>query len=34
LADELHLEAEELMRPSRKDRSPPTGAGPWTFEAP
>jgi putative transcriptional regulator len=34
LAEELRLEAEDLMRPSRKDRSPPAGAGPWKFEAP
>jgi len=34
LAQELHLEAEDLLRPSRKDRSRPTGAGPWWVAAP
>ena len=34
LAQELRLEAEDLMRPSRKDRSRPTGAGPWWVAAP
>jgi len=29
IADELRLEAEELMRPSRRGRSRSTGAGPW-----
>ena len=29
LAQELRLEAEDLMRPSRRDRMKPTGAGPW-----
>jgi DNA-binding transcriptional regulator YiaG len=29
IADELRLEVEDLMRPSRRDRHRPTGAGPW-----
>ena len=33
LAEELRLEAEDLMRPSRRDRSVPIGVGRWTFAA-
>jgi DNA-binding transcriptional regulator YiaG len=31
LARELRLEAEDLMRPSRRQRNQPPGAGPWLF---
>ena len=30
-AEALRLEAEELIQ-RRKDRSPPIGAGPWTYD--
>jgi DNA-binding transcriptional regulator YiaG len=29
IADELRLEVEDLMRPSRRGRPRPTGVGPW-----
>jgi DNA-binding XRE family transcriptional regulator len=31
VAQELRLEAEDLMRPSRRSRGQPPGAGPWLF---
>ena len=31
LAQELHLEADDLMRPSRRSRGQPPTAGPWLF---